>query len=583
MKSLRLKILSGFGLVVVTVLIMGIFGYVGISNYTKDVRDMVEEEYTLLKEAEEMKHNVTYRVVTARGYVLYGDEKYLNEFIDMTEDAIAIQEKLLDEFSKDPEYSNAIEVADENTRRWRTLITDDIVPVLDDHNGIYGNGDSNQYSHTFKRPSFEETINIMEEFCTVYAIEAIEAWQDIFDLQDAKIVELEKELIKSGQLLQWIFIIISISAIVIAITAAIIIANMIVKPISTAAKRLEDVANGDLTGKPLAVKTKDEVGKLTESLNQMVENLRGLVGEVEGSSRTLASSSDYMAASSEEITNAINIISKNGQITSNDAEKGNQTMLEVSATLLELSSLIQIAKEKSFSSADNSKITYETANNGKKTVEEAIKCMERIKSSTDETERFIQTLDEYTEEIKTITEMITNISEQTNLLALNAAIEAARAGEAGKGFAVVANEVKKLAEQSSQGATKVAELILQISNSTGDAVQAIKDSKSQVDKGSSIVSECGVSLEEILQAVDKTVGDIKSISNVTSEEVASSDKIVELIDTLATGIENTSVNAQETSTSSEETKASMETVAATASETNELAQHLRQTVDKFKI
>ncbi|MBU8906429.1 methyl-accepting chemotaxis protein [Desertibacillus haloalkaliphilus] len=583
MKSLKLKILGGFGLVLLTVLIMAIFGYVGMSNYTDDVRQMVEEEYELLKAAEEMKHNVTYRVVTARGYILYGDPTLVEEFEELTEYSIATQEMLIETLGNDPEYADAIATADERTARWRTLITDEVVPTFDDHDGVYGNGNPDQYSHTFKRPSFEETIDIMEEFCTIYAIEAIEAWQEIFDLQDAKIVELEKELIDSGQLLQWIFIAISGAAILIAVTAALIISNMIVRPISSAATRLEDVANGNLTGEPLAVQSKDEVGRLTESLNQMVENLRGLVGEVESSSRTLAASSDHMAASSDEITNAIHSISGNAQVVAKDAEKGNATMLEVSETLLELSSLIQIAKEKSFSSADNSKITYKTAERGKETVREAVECMENIKISTDETEQFIETLNEFTKEIKTITEMITNISQQTNLLSLNASIEAARAGEAGKGFAVVADEVQKLAEQSSKGATKVADLISQISNSTDDAVRAIKDSKSQVDRGTSIVGECGDSLEEILQAVRKTVNDIESISEVASEEIASSEKIVELIDSLATGIENTSVNAQETSTSSDDTKSSMESVASVANETNQLAQHLRKSVDKFKI
>jgi methyl-accepting chemotaxis protein len=58
-------------------------------------------------------------------------------------------------------------------------------------------------------------------------------------------------------------------------------------------------------------------------------------------------------------------------------------------------------------------------------------------------------------EFKRIAKTISDISFQTNILSLNASIEAARAGEKGKGFAVVANEVKRLADSSSEEVNKI--------------------------------------------------------------------------------------------------------------------------------
>lgn len=68
--------------------------------------------------------------------------------------------------------------------------------------------------------------------------------------------------------------------------------------------------------------------------------------------------------------------------------------------------------------------------------------------------------------------LITQIAEQTNLLAMNAAIEAAHAGEAGKGFAVVAEEIRSLAEKSSEEADSTGKIIKKITEAIDDSASA---------------------------------------------------------------------------------------------------------------
>lgn len=354
-------------------------------------------------------------------------------------------------------------------------------------------------------------------------------------------------------------------------------------PIKHIASQLAKVSEGDLTVEKVQVKSKDEVAELSKYFNEMVDSLTNIVRSVRNSSVDLAANSEQLAASAEQVNAGISEISKNIEVVAENAEEGNRSAIEAAQVLLELSSLIQIAQQKANSTAESSNITLESAEIGKIRAEETIKCMDEIKEKTVETEMLIQELDKYSEEIKSVTDTITQIAEQTNLLALNAAIEAARAGESGKGFAIVADEVRKLADESNQGAQKVYDIMLKITENTEKAVKVTQESRKEVDKGEESVSQSNEALNQILEAVKSTVKDIEEIKEVTQSEVATSEKIVALIDSMGNVVERTAKNAIEVSAATEEATASMDVVSQSAEETSAMSTELQAIVEKFKI
>src|SRR6202020_3378697 len=109
--------------------------------------------------------------------------------------------------------------------------------------------------------------------------------------------------------------------------------------------------------------------------------------------------------------------------------------------------------------------------------------LNRINATITSSGEIIGALGQRADDIGKIIEVIDDLAEQTNLLALNAAIEAARAGEHGLGFAVVAEEVRKLAEKSTQSTKEISELIQGIQKEAREAVDNMEKSTTMVQEG----------------------------------------------------------------------------------------------------
>lgn len=356
----------------------------------------------------------------------------------------------------------------------------------------------------------------------------------------------------------------------------------IVNPIKTLERLMTKAGDGDLTVKA-DIKTKDEIQTLGEYFNKMIDHQSEIISHVRKQSEELAAASEEMSASAEEISASTEQITSNIEQVACNAQKQNDSIIETSKVLVQLSSLIQIAQNKALTAKNNSEHTMDAAQQGRLKVKETVEAIENINRVSTETEYTLQVLNELSKKVSGIINTINSISAQTNLLALNAAIEAARAGEHGKGFTVVAEEVRKLSEQTNVGANEISSLIKEMVIQIDKAVESMNSSKQVVENGVIVANDTDKSFISIINAVEQIVEDIEQVVDVTKDEVANSDQIVKLIDSVASITETTAVSSQEVASAAEEQSSVIQNLAAGSEQTSAMANSLYDLVEKFKI
>jgi len=274
------------------------------------------------------------------------------------------------------------------------------------------------------------------------------------------------------------------------------------------------------------------------AVHTMNDKLQVLVADIKNASDSVSTGSLHLSTSSDEL-------SRGAQELSSQVEQVVTAMTEVSQTIMD------VAKNASHA-AEASKKASDTAAQGKQAVDKSADDMVRIAHIVQETAATIEDLGRSSAQIGEIVAVINGIADQTNLLALNAAIEAARAGEQGRGFAVVADEVRKLAERTSQATKDIADKITGIQAAAASAVEAVKRGSSEVESGVGLAKEASGSLDSIVQASSGAMDLVQRIAVATEEQSAASEQVTQNMENISSITKQSSIYAQQIKSAAEE-------------------------------
>lgn len=328
---------------------------------------------------------------------------------------------------------------------------------------------------------------------------------------------------------------------ILAITGLVVgIIQLTHAPLLRSIRVLQTIASGDLTVEIEKGSDKTEVGSLLNAMNLMIVRMQEVIKSIYKSVAVLDSGDKEIGSAVKWIGQGIR---DQQSLTDGTAEavSGMMHKMETVATLI--GGIIAAAESALKSTAE-----------GEETGEKSIANIREIADVAKDSTSTINLLKEDSQKISDIIKVIKDIADQTNLLALNAAIEAARAGEQGRGFAVVADEVRKLAQKTTDAISEISAKISAIQNSVSSVVESMDKVFNKVSVGVELSGESGIALRAISEKINDLKRLASDITTANSEASAVTENVnihmgkvidsAQLIGQIATDMGNTAALVQ---------------------------------------
>ncbi len=552
--TVGVKIATGYALAILALLVVA-----GLTNQTMNQLAAsifrVDASNELIKATETLRDTLVNAETGQRGYVLTGDERYLEPYhaaLGRLDEEIKTLKGMIQE-GKQHHETNV------------TFAVNSIRLELDElKDGIV----------LRKEKGFDAAVALILTHRGRTFMDDIRA--SLGAVSDAESANLEKyysdQTAKTKKVQSVVLVGIFLSLVCVSI-AGLLITRNITRPLAELSAAAERIAIGDLSVDLSAINRGDEVGilsdafkRMTASLEvlahkaeeiaegnldvridpnsdkdrmgtafaQMIENIRTNF-EAEKKSRTeiemvldtVVETANQLAASSEEL------VATASQLATGMAEHS-ATTSEVASTVAEVVQSADQVSERAATTAQRTEANSKIGTDGKKAVEGAISSMREVKEHSESVAQGIIALAEQAQTIGEIVATVNEIADKTNLLALNAAIEASRAGEHGKGFSVVASEVKQLADQSKKSTVQVREILGEIQKATNTAVMTTEEASKSVIRTTKITEETGVTVTELARVIEESVKAASQTKLAAEQQAIGMVQIHEAITSMAT-------------------------------------------------
>ena len=553
-----MRILSMFIILLAFFAAFTVYSFISNTTVENKAKDLVEEDIVILNASQNLATSSSVRLSAALSYVLTGEESYIeifNTYRQLAEDNNAIIEGYIQSEERDELVATA--------REWSDIVANNVFAV-------YQAGNVEQ-----ARSNLTDATSLVTKVRTGYEAMAAE--------RAVAIEEAGNDMVSSSSDNKIIGVIVSIMVTIFGVVIALVTARRISTPVSLVAKRMEELAHGDLSQELMTIERNDEIGALVVAANDMNTKLQATIHSIYNVSNTVAASSEELAQSSNEVKSGVEQVAHTMQELAAGTETQASTASDLTETMRVFTENIQEITNEGTALKTYSDNVEQLTESGKSLMSSSTNQMAMINDIMLDSVKKVEDLNTQSDEISKLVSVIDDISNQTNLLALNAAIEAARAGEHGKGFAVVADEVRKLAEQVQSSVAEISTIVNRIQSDTGNVTKTLQDGYQEVKKGTLQISETGTTFNSISDAVVGMIASIDTISSNLTTVLARTEGIGASIDDIASISQESAAGIEQTTATTQQSASTLEEVVHSANNLAGLAQQLNNEMQQFKL